>query len=126
MLHRRFVAVLCMLYKIRCNKLHPIYGALPVLYVPVRVTCGAVIAHRYTYASPCCRTSQYSRTFIPFSVSLWNDLNDPVFDGVRLAGFKSRANEVIFYLLAHFLSPPIFPFSSIILWVSIVGLGSSD
>ena len=22
----------------------------------------------------------------------WNDLADPVFDGVRLAGFKSRAN----------------------------------
>ena len=25
----------------------------------------------------------------PFSVSLWNDLADPVFDGVGLAGFKS-------------------------------------
>ena len=33
-----------------------------------------------------------SRTFIPFSVSLWNDLANPVFDGVGLAGFKSRAN----------------------------------
>ena len=39
-----------------------------------------------------CRTLQYSRTFIPFSVSLWNDLANPVFDGVGLAGFKSRAN----------------------------------
>ena len=36
--HRRSVAVLCMLYKIRCNLMHPLYGALPVLYVPVRVT----------------------------------------------------------------------------------------
>ena len=35
---------------------------------------------------------QYSRTFILFSVSLWNDLASPVFDGVGLAGFKSRAN----------------------------------
>ena len=34
----------------------------------------------------------YSRTFIPFLVSLWNDLANPVFDGVGLAGFKSRAN----------------------------------
>ena len=35
---------------------------------------------------------QYSRTFIPFSVSLWDDLANPVFDGVGLAGFKSRAS----------------------------------
>ena len=68
--HRRSVAVLCMLYKIKCNPMHPLYGALPVLYVPVRVTRGAVIAHRYTYAPPRCRTSQYRRIFIPLSVSL--------------------------------------------------------
>ena len=57
--HRRSVAVLCMLYKIRCNPMHPLYGALPVPYVPVRVTRDAVIAHRYTYAPPRCWTSQY-------------------------------------------------------------------
>ena len=90
--HRRSVAVLCMLYKIRCNPVHPLNGALPGPYVPVRVTRGALVAHRYTYAPPRCRTLQYSRTFIPFSVSLWNDLANPVFDGVGLAGFKSRAN----------------------------------
>ena len=28
--HRRSVAVLCLLYKIRCNTMHPLYGALPV------------------------------------------------------------------------------------------------
>ena len=89
---RRSVAVLCMLYKIRCDPMHPLCGALPVPYVPVRVTRGAVIAHRFTYAPPRCRTSQYRRTFIPLSVSLWNDLSDPVFDGVGLTGFKSTAN----------------------------------
>ena len=66
-----------MLYKIRCNPMHPLCGALPVPYVPVWVTRGALIAHRYTYAPPRCRTSQYHRTFIPLSVSLWNDLVDP-------------------------------------------------
>ena len=29
------------------------------------------------------------------SVSRWNDLSDPVFDGVGLAGFKSRANAFL-------------------------------
>ena len=75
--HRRSVVVLCMLYKIRCNPKHPLCGALPVPYVPVRVTGGALIAHRYTFAPPRCRTSQYRRTFIPLSVSLWNDLGEP-------------------------------------------------
>ena len=41
--------------------MHPLYGALPMAYVPVRVTRGTVIAHRYTYAPPRCRTSQYRR-----------------------------------------------------------------
>ena len=75
--------------------MHPLYGAIPVPYVLVRVTRGAVIAHRYTYAPPCCRTSQYRRTFILLAVSLWNDLSDPMFDGVGLAGFKSRANAFL-------------------------------
>ena len=39
------------------------------------------VAHGYTYAPALCRTSQYRRTFIPLTVSLWNDLSDPVFDG---------------------------------------------
>ena len=65
--HRRSVAVLCILYKIRCNPVHPLNGAIPGPYVPVRVTLGALIAHRYTYAPPRCRTLQYSRSFIPFS-----------------------------------------------------------
>ena len=90
--HRRSVAVMCMLYNIRCNPVHPLNGALPEPYVPGRVTRGDLVAYRYTYAPPRCRTLQYSRTFIPFSVSLWNDLANPVFDGVGLAGFKNRAN----------------------------------
>ena len=93
--HCRSVAVLCMLYTIRCNPMHHLCGALPVPYVPVRVTRGAVIAHWFTYAPPRCRTSQYRRTFIPLSVSLWNDLSDAVFDGVGLVGFKSRANAFL-------------------------------
>ena len=93
--HRRSVAVLCMLYKIRCNPKHPLCGALAVSYVPVRVTRGVLITRRYTFAPPRCRTSQHRRTFIPLSVSLWNDLVDPVFDGVGLAGFKSRSNAFL-------------------------------
>ena len=54
--HRQSVAVLSMLYKIRCNPMHPFNVVLPGPYAPVQVTCGALVAHRYTYAPPRCRT----------------------------------------------------------------------
>ena len=88
--HRRSVAEL--LFKIKCNPMHPLNGALPLPFVPARVTRGTLVAHRHSFAPPHCRTSQYHRTFVLLSVSLWNDLSDPVFDGVGLVGFKSRAH----------------------------------
>ena len=84
------VSVLCMLYKIRSNPVHPLNGAPPGPFVRVWVARGALVAHLYTYAPPRCRTSQYHRTFSSISVSLWNDSANPVFDGVGLSGFKSR------------------------------------
>ena len=78
-----------MLFKI---KGYPMYR-LP--YVPAPVTRGALVAHRHLFAPPRCRTSLYRRTFVTPSVSLWYDLCDSVFDGVGLAGFKSRANAFL-------------------------------
>ena len=49
--HRRSVAILCMLYKIRCNLLHPLYGAVSVSYVPVRVTRGAIDSLMHLFAA---------------------------------------------------------------------------
>ena len=43
--HHRSVAVLCMLYKIWYNPVHPLNGARPGLYLPVRVTGGALVTH---------------------------------------------------------------------------------
>ena len=84
-----------MLFKIKSNQIHHLSSALPLMYVPARVTRRALVAHRHSLAPPRCRTSQYLRTFVPLSVSLWNDLSEPEFDGVGLAGFKSRANAFL-------------------------------
>ena len=109
--HHRSVVVLCTLYKIRCNPVHPLNGALPLPYVPVRVTRGALVAHRYTYAPPRCRTSQYNRTVVSLSVSLWNDLADPIFDGVGLAGFKSTVNVFFIGLICSIPTIAFYYFS---------------
>ena len=47
--HRRFIAELCMLFKIKINPMHPLSGALPLPYVPARVTRGALVAHRHSF-----------------------------------------------------------------------------
>ena len=117
--HCRFVAVLCMIYNIRCNAVHPLNGAPPGPYVPERVTRSVLGAHRYTYAPPRCRTLQYSRTFIPFSVSLWNDLASPIFDGVRLVGFKSIANASLFAYAARSIPTIVSYFFSFLFLLSI-------
>ena len=35
--HRRSVAELCMLFKIKSNPMHPLSGSLPLPYVPARI-----------------------------------------------------------------------------------------
>ena len=101
--HRRSLALLCMLNKIRCNPMHPLYCALPVPYVPVRVTLDAAVVHRHTFAPTRCRTSQYRRTFILLSMSLWNYLADLIFYGVGLVDFKSTANVILLAFAARSL-----------------------
>ena len=99
--HRRSVAEFGMIFKIKSNPMHPLSGALPLPYVPERVTHGALAA------------SRYRRTFVPLSVSLWSDLSDHLFDGVELADFRSRANAFLVARSAlSFSSPTILSFSS--------------
>ena len=50
--------------------MHPLCGTLPVPFVPVQVTHGALVAHRYSYAASFCQTSQYHRTIILRSVTV--------------------------------------------------------
>ena len=82
--------------------MQPLSGALPLPCVPARGTRGALVAHSHSFAPPRCITSQYRRNFVPLSVSIWNDLGDPVFDGVGLAGFQSRANAFLWPNLLSF------------------------
>ena len=77
--------------------MHPLHGAVPLPNVPGQVTHSALVfteLFQNTYEPSCWRTLQYCRTFIALSESLWDNLASPVFDGVGLEGFKSRANAL--------------------------------
>ena len=52
--HRRSVAVLCMLFKITSNPMHPLSCAFTLPYAPARLTRGALVSHRHSFAPPCC------------------------------------------------------------------------
>ena len=114
--HRQSVAVLCMLYKIKCNPMYPLCGALLVPYVPVRVTRGALISHRYTYAPPSCRTSQTSWLLFPsqyLSGTIWLTPYSMVWVG----GFQEQVQCLFVGLVA--LSFFVFNYFSFLFFSSI-------
>ena len=124
--HRRSVAVLCMLYKIMCNPMHPFHGTLHVPHVPVRVARGALDPLRHNYESLCRRTSQHSRTFIPISVSLWTILMTQY---SMMSDWRVlRAKPMFFHwpkLLVPLLSPTVFLFHFFIFMGWYCGVGVS-
>ena len=100
---------LCMLYKIRCNPMHPLYGAQPGPYVPVRVTRGAVIAHRCTYLPSSLQNLAVRQDFFPCQYLCGTILVGPyslVWDWrVKRAG----PSLLLAQLLAQFLSLAVHP-----------------
>ena len=71
--HLRFMAVLCMLYRSGVTRCTHFLVHYMCHHVPVQVKRIGLVVHWYTYTRA-----------MPLSVTLWNDLSDPVFDGERL------------------------------------------
>ena len=59
-----------MLVKIKSNTMHPLSGALPLMYLLARVTRGALVAHWHSFAPPRCRTSVSQYLCAPLGFSL--------------------------------------------------------
>ena len=110
--HHHSVAVLCMLYKIRCNPVHPLNGALPGL-----------VTHWFTYAlplsaEPCSTAGLLFPSRCPSGTILLTSYL-MVWDW-----WVSRAGPMLLYWPK--LLYPLLSFSSFCLLVGIVGLGSTD
>ena len=93
--HRRRIASLCMFYKIYHNASHPVRQHYPPLLVPTRITRLTISMHDYVLSAPRCKTLQYSRSFVPACLTLWNGLSSDVFDGVGLCDFKTLVNRAL-------------------------------
>ena len=109
-------------YKIRSNPSTSTLWCLHVPFVSVRVTCGGIVAHRYSYAPSRCRSSQYRITFIPHSVSLCNDIGDSLYDGVRLVAFDSFWHTCSLIFCLPLFSISLHSFNGLALWCWVFGL----
>ena len=101
--HTQSVAVLFILYKIRCNPMHPFNGALPGPYVPARLTRGALVPHRYTYAPPRCVPCSTARLLFPSRCPSGTILLTPYSGGFKEQGqcfpigLSSSIPTIVFY-----------------------------
>ena len=72
--------------------MYPLHDALPAPYVPVLVTQGSVIAHRYAHEL---LAAESHSTAILLLLCQYLSGTIFVFDGVGLAGFMIRANAFL-------------------------------
>ena len=93
--HRRNVAALCMLYKVRANTAHPLNGRLPQQYVPPRALRRQARTHAHQLSPVFCRSVQYQRTFVPRISELWNSLGQDVLFEEGLQKFKTTVNRYL-------------------------------
>ena len=99
--HCRSVAILCILYKIRCNPMHPLNGALPGPYVPARVTRGSGRTSVYLCAASMQNLAVSHDFYFPLNVPLERSCC-PRIQCVGLAGFKSKANACLLALFIFY------------------------
>ena len=99
--HCRCVAVIYI--KIRCDPMHSGYDGLPVLYVPMWITC-ALASHCYTYAPPHFTVPQNS--YSPSRCLCWMILILMTLYSMGWYSWVLRAGPIFFYqpkLLTHFV-----------------------
>ena len=93
--HRRAISSLCILFKIFNDADHPLHNELPNLYAPQRVTRDALNANSRAFTPMRFNTTQYSRSFIPNTTKLWNELPSVVVESLELQKFKVGANAFL-------------------------------
>ena len=87
------VAEICILFKIYSRVDHPLGIFLLEVFVPVRVTRRVHALHQHALVPTRCHTGQFSRSFFPACVELWNAFDNSVFAGGGLDSFKLSVNR---------------------------------
>ena len=105
MCHRRHVAGLCTLDKVNSNSNHCLFSELPPAVTRVRYTRATLAAHLLVFKVSICRTSQFSRCFLPAHVRKSNELLYTVFETGTLEGFKEAVKSLLLPRVVFFQFP---------------------
>ena len=92
--HRRAVSCLSLFHKLYFNRELPHSYIIPEPLPLVRATRFADRQHSHALCIPRCRTSQFQRSFLPWTVKQWNELPADKFHA-NLQIFKKRSNEYL-------------------------------
>ena len=93
--HRRLVSSLTFFFKILSNPSHPLYSEIPPLLQRLRSTRYSLSLNDLAREEPRCRTSQFSRCFLPSLISQWNRLPNEVVHSCSVDIFKTRVNRFL-------------------------------
>ena len=93
--HRRMVGSLSYLFKIFSNVSHPLRSLLPEEFRSSRITRGSQAMNAAAFSVVHCRTTQFSRCFVPDTCKRWNSLPDNIVNSKDIEAFKSRVNLFI-------------------------------
>ena len=91
--HCRFVGFLSLLFKI-INNFHYHFGSIiPALAIPQRNTRQIANQNDRCFMVGRCLTEQFSRTFVLYSVRVWNYLPNEIVSSSNIDIFKSKLNK---------------------------------
>ena len=90
--HRRRVGFLTHFFKIVSDPEHPLHGLLPPHYRPARDTRQSRRSNNLSFVVARVNTSQFSRSFFPAAIRLWNDLPNDIVYAASVDAFKSKVN----------------------------------
>ena len=93
--HRRLVGSLSYLFKIFSNGAHPLRTFLPDMHRSTRLTRGSRAMNGAAFSVVRCRTTQFSRCFVPDTCRVWNSLPDDIVHSSDIGAFKSRVNRFL-------------------------------
>ena len=112
---------------IRCNPMHPLNDVLPGQYVPVRVTRGVLVAHRFSSASSlrnlAVREDFCSPLSVPQEWSCWPRVRWCVTGEFLEQGqwFFISQSCSIHTILSHYFSISLLPVYRLVLWAGVIG-----
>ena len=92
--HRRMISCLSMFHKFYFNTELSLSSLVPEPFAMARATRFAERQHQYAVSVPHCRTSQFQRSFVPYTVGLWNGLPAEAMQA-ELQKFKRSCNAVL-------------------------------